>query len=223
MDHSRRSGKVQTNEVRAMEFQELVHKRRMVRHFKPDTVPRDVLLRILEVARHAPSAGFSQGFDFVVLDDAQKLDAFWTVIEHPKFPYAAEDIAGRPPCVVLAISNRSAYLERYSRPDKEKFGLQKAEAWPVSYWDVDTGMAVMLVLLAAVEEGLGAVFFGLPWGVERLMHDLGVPEGCRPIGALSIGYPKAGAPRVGSAFSLRRRTLESMVHFGRWSGDADAT
>lgn len=205
-----------------MEFQKLVHKRRMVRHFKPDSVPREVLLRVLEVARHAPSAGFSQGFEFIVLDEPNQLEAFWTVTEHPEFPYEAGEIAGRPPCIVLPISNRPAYLERYSRPDKERFGLQKAEAWPVPYWDVDTGMAVMLVLLAAVEEGLGALFFGLSWGAEQLMRDLGVPEGCRPIGAVSIGYPMPDAPRLGSAFSLRRRPLESMVHFGRWSGGADA-
>jgi nitroreductase len=204
-----------------MEFQVLVHKRRMVRHFKPMPVPHHVLLRVLEVARHAPSAGFSQGFDFIVLDEPEQLEAFWSVTEHPDFPYTAEDIAARPPCVVLPISNRPAYLERYSRPDKAAFGLQRAEAWPVPYWDVDTGMAVMLVLLAAVEEGVGVLFFGLPWGVERLMQDLGVPEGCRPIGAISFGYQVDDAPRVGSAFSLRRRPLESMVHFGRWSDGLD--
>ncbi len=203
-----------------MEFQELVHKRRMVRHFKPQPVPREVLLRVLEVARHAPSAGFSQGFDFVVLDQPKQLETFWNLTEHPDFPSDAQDIAGRPPCIVLPISNRATYLERYSRPDKAAFGLQKAEAWPVPYWDVDTGMAVMLVLLAAVEEGLGALFFGLPWGSEALMQELGVPEGCHPIGALSFGYPMEGAPRVGSAFSLRRRPLESMVHFDRWADGA---
>ena len=199
-----------------MDFQKLVHKRRMVRHFKPDPLPRDVLMRILEVARHAPSGGFSQGFDFIVLDEPSQLDAFWAVTEHPDFPYEAADTVVRPPCVVLPISNQPAYLERYSRPDKERFGLQKAEAWPVPYWDIDTGMAVMLILLAAVEEGVGALFFGLSWGADTLMRDLGVPEGCRPIGALSLGYEMEDAPRIGSAFSLRRRSLESMVHLGRW-------
>ncbi len=206
-----------------MEFQVLVRKRRMVRHFKPVPVPRDVLMRVLEVARHAPSAGFSQGFDFIVLDESEQLETFWRVTEQPDLRYTAEDVAARPPCVVLPISNRPAYLERYSRPDKAAFGMQKAEAWPVPYWDVDTGMAVMLVLLAAVEEGVGALFFGLPSGVDRLMQDLGVPEGCRPIGAISFGYQMDDAPRLGSGFSLRRRPLESIVHFGRWSVGAGAT
>lgn len=199
-----------------MEFQELVRKRRMVRKFQRRPVPRDVLMRVLEVARHAPSAGFSQGFDFVVLDRPDQVTWFNRVTLHPDFPDdtpSGDEIA---PCLVLAISNRPAYLERYSRPDKERFGLQKAEAWPVPYWDVDTGMAVMLVLLAALEQGLGAVFFGLFWGEEVLLRELGVPEACRPIGVIALGYPHESEQFDASRFAARRRTLEAMLHFGRW-------
>ena len=200
-----------------MEFRDVVRKRRMVHRFDSRPVPQDLLLRVLEVARHAPSAGFSQGFDFLVMDTASQLDHFWNVTEHPKFPYEPDELLARPPCIVLAIANRPAYLERYSRPDKELFGLQEASAWPVPYWDVDTGMAVMLVLLAAVEAGLGAWFFGLSWGEQKLMQDLGVPDGCRPIGAIGLGYAVADPKPRGSAYSLRRRPVESMVHFGRWA------
>ena len=189
----------------------------MVRRFAPEPVSRDVLLRVLEVARHAPSAGFSQGFDFLVLDEPGQLEWFWKVTEHPKFPWEPKDLEDRPPCIVLAISNAPAYLERYSRPDKAPFGLQKADAWPVPYWDVDTGMAVMLVLLAAVEEGLGCVFFGLFWGEQQVLRELGVPEGCRPIGVLALGYPLDKKQPDGSRFSIARRSLDSMVRFGRWS------
>ena len=187
----------------------------MVRQFQPRPVPRDVLLRVLEVARHAPSAGFSQGFDFVVLDEPPQVEWFFNVTNHPQFPYEPDEFAGTQ-CLVLAISNKPAYLERYSRPDKAPFGLQTAEAWPVPYWDVDTGMAVMLILLAAIEEGLGAVFFGLFWGEERLLLELGVPEGCRPIGVIALGYPSDSAAFDAARFASRRRSLESMVRFGRW-------
>ncbi|HET7338395.1 MAG TPA: nitroreductase family protein [Candidatus Dormibacteraeota bacterium] len=199
-----------------MEFQELVRKRRMVRKFQRRPVPRDVLMRVLEVARHAPSAGFSQGFDFVVLDEPEQIDWFVRTTSHPDFPDDAPSTDEIPPCLVLAISNKPAYLERYSRPDKERFGLQKAEAWPAPYWDVDTGMAVMLVLLAALEEGLGALFFGLFWGEDVLMKALGVPEGCRPIGVIALGYPHDSERFDPSRFAARRRSLESMLHFGRW-------
>jgi nitroreductase len=199
-----------------MDFQELVRRRRMIRKFQRRPVPRDVLERVLEVARHAPSAGFSQGFDFVVLDRPDQVAWFNRVTEHPDFPEdvpSGDEIA---PCLVLAISNKPAYLERYSRPDKERFGLQKAEAWPVPYWDVDTGMAVMLILLAALEQSLGAVFFGLFWGEDVLLKELGVPDGCRPIGVIALGYPHSSETFDASRFTARRRSLQSMVHFGRW-------
>lgn len=199
-----------------MEFRELVRRRRMVRQFQPTPIPREVLFHVLEVARHAPSAGFSQGFDFVVLAEPSQVNWFYEVTDHPEFPYEPGERDNAPPCLVLAISNQPAYLERYSRPDKERFGLQTADSWPVPYWDVDTGMAVMLVLLAAVEEKLGAVFFGLFWGEKDLLRKLGVPEGCRPIGVIALGYPIADAKFDPSAFTARRRSLESMVHLGRW-------
>jgi len=188
----------------------------MVRRFQPKPVPRDVLMRVLQVGLHAPSAGFSQGFDFVVLDSAEQVQHFLDVTEHPDFPYEPDEFKDRPPCMVLAISNKPAYLERYSQPDKARFGLQKAEAWPVPYWDVDTGMAVMLILLAAIEEGLGGWLFGLFYGEEALMRELGVPEGCRPIGVVALGYPVEDEAFDASRFTKRRRALESMVHFGRW-------
>jgi nitroreductase len=199
-----------------MEFQELVRRRRMVRRFQPRPVPHEALLRVLEVARHAPSAGFSQGFDFVVLDAPEQIDWFVRSTAHPEFPeydLTAEEI---PPCVVLAISNKPAYLERYSLPDKARFGMQKAEAWPAPYWDIDTGMAVMLILLAAIEEGLGAVFFGISWGEEGLLKELKVPDGCRPIGVVALGYPHESEKFDASRFTARRRSLDSMVHFGGW-------
>lgn len=188
----------------------------MVRRFQARPVPREVLLRVLEVARHAPSAGFSQGFDFVVLDDPKQIAWFIETTAHPDFPEdnpTAEEI---PPCIVLAISNKPAYLERYSRPDKARFGMQKAEAWPAPYWDIDTGMAVMLILLAAIEDGLGAVFFGIAWGEDVLLHELNVPEGCRPIGVIALGYPHVSESFDPARFTARRRRLDSMVHFGGW-------
>lgn len=203
-----------------MEFRDLVLRRRMVREFKPEPVPRETLLQVLEVARHAPSAGFSQGFDFLVLDTEEAIRRFKRITEHPDFPYERIGGPGSPPCLVLALSNRKAYLDRYSLPDKERFGLQGADAWPVPYWDVDTGMAVMLILLAAAEAGLGAWLFGIAWGEAELLRELHVPEGCRPIGVIGLGLPADGETFDAERFRKRRRPLESMVHFGRWQGAA---
>src|SRR5512135_1873979 len=102
-------------------------KRRMVRQFDSRPIPRDVLLHVLEVARHAPSAGFSQGFDFIVLDQPSQVEWFIKTTEHPKFPNEPGEFEHPPACIVLPISNRPAYLQRYSLPDMERFGLQRAE------------------------------------------------------------------------------------------------
>lgn len=199
-----------------MEFQKLVRRRHMVRHFQQKPIPREVLLRVLEVARHAPSGGFSQGVDFLVLDEADQLKRFVELTEHPEFGYLRVGKENSMPCLVLPISNKPAYLERYSRPDKARYRLQTAEAWPVPFWDVDTSLALMLVLLAAVEEGLGAFYFGISWGEAELLRELGVPDGCRPVGALGLGYPLEDVPFDPAPFAERRRTLESMLHFGHW-------
>lgn len=65
-----------------------------------------------------------------------------------------------PACVVLPFANNSLYLDRCAEPDKIQFGMDKEDNWPVPFWTVDTAMAIMLMLLAAVDEGLGAWYLG---------------------------------------------------------------
>lgn len=199
-----------------MDFQDLVKKRRMVRQFEARPVPRDVTLRVLEVARFAPSAGFSQGFEFVVLDEPDQVNRFYEITNHPEFPWEPDELEHRAPCLVLVLSNKKAYLDRYSLPDKARFGLQKAEAWPVPFWDIDTAMAAMLILLAAIEEGLGALYFGVNWGQQDLLQALGVPADCNMIGLIALGYPLQPEVVTRPPNRPKRRPLESMVHFGRW-------
>jgi len=201
-----------------VEFREVVRRRRMVRHFDSRPIPEDVLARVLEVARHAPSAGFSQGFDFVVLTKPQELDWFVRTTTDPADPdpYPGRDPVPMPPCIVLPYSNKRAYLDRYSQPDKIQFGLDKEESWPVPFWTVDTAMAMLLILLAAVDEGLGAWYFGLTAGEEEIKRHLGVPADNKLLGPIAIGYPSAEDRPSGSALSRRRRAFESMFHFGRW-------
>ena len=138
-----------------MEFRELLRRRRMVRKFEPRPVPDDVLRRVLEAARHAPSAGFSQGFDFVVLTTKDELDWFYRTTDDPTDPdpYPGREAEAAPACIVLPYADKRAYLERYSQPDKIEFGMDREEAWPVPFWTVDTAMAMMLILLAAWMRG----------------------------------------------------------------------
>ncbi len=87
------------------------------------------------------------------------------------------------------------------------------------YWDIDTGFTALLMLLAAVDEGLGALFFGIPPDQIGEFRELyGVPGNYLPIGAVAIGHPDPAADQGGSAKVIKRRSLDELVHRGRWGG-----
>ena len=197
-----------------MELREVVRRRRMVRRFDPRPLPAEVLDRILHSAARAPSAGFSQGLDLLVLEGRDAVRGFWQATADPRFatPYSNAE----PPAIVLVLSDRQAYLDRYAAPDKAGLGMDVEEGWPVPYWDMDAAMAVMLMLLTAVDEGVGAWWFGVFHGAAALLRDLGVPEGRRLVGAVALGYPAADDRPGGSARSRPRRPLDQVVHRGRW-------
>jgi nitroreductase len=197
-----------------MEFKRVVRRRRMVREFAPDPVPRAVLERVLEAGLHAPSAGFAQGLELIVLDRPDQIEDFWRITD----PWARKATAqrGGPPVVVIPIGNVHTYFARYSEPDKQGLGMDVEGGWPVPYWDLDAAMSVMLILLSAVDEGLGGWYFGIFHGEADLMQHLGVPEGLRPIGALGLGYPSERERRRGSGLWRDRKRLEDALHVGRW-------
>jgi nitroreductase len=199
-----------------MEFREVVRRRRMVRRFDGRQPPRRLVDAVLETVLHAPSAGFAQGVDLVVLDGAEQVDWFWRVTTDPARWSEPLGLRARAPVVVLVLSGRQAYLDRYAEPDKAGLGLDVEAGWPVPYWDLDAAMAAMLVLLAAVDAGLGGWFFGVFHGERRLLGELGVPAGHRLVGAVALGYPAPGERPAGSILRRRRRTLDQVVHRGRW-------
>jgi nitroreductase len=199
-----------------MEFREVVRRRRMVRDYDPDRpVPDDVRDRLLEHAIRAPSAGFSQGWAFLVLETAEERDRFWTATTDEGAPDGWLTRMRRAPLLVVPLSHKAAYLERYAEADKG--WTDRAEArWPVPYWDIDTGMASLLMLLTAVDEGLAACFFGVPpQRMGEFREAFGVPAAYTPIGCISVGYEGAEDKR---SPSLRRgqRGVAEVVHRGRW-------
>ncbi|GAA4287014.1 nitroreductase family protein [Georgenia daeguensis] len=201
-----------------MDFQDVVRRRRMVRRYSPEPVAPRSVDRLVRNAVRAPSAGFSQGWGFLVLDRPEDVARFWEAATPPAR-------AARPdrwlrgmrtaPVVIVPFSSEAAYRRRYGEADKAR---ADDAGWGVPYWHVDAGMAALLILQTAVDEGLGACFFGVPPGrVAPLRAAFGVPEDHAPVGALTVGHPAPDERPGGSAVRRPRRPLEDVVHRGRWT------
>jgi nitroreductase len=200
-----------------MQFQDVVLRRNMVRDFSEEPVAGPLLHQLMANATRGPSAGFSQGFAFVVLTDPGQRRLFWETTSGPEWRGESESVAlTRAPVVVLPLAHKQAYLDRYALPDKAHTPLSMEAHWPAPYWDIDTGFGVLLILLSAVDLGLGALFFGIFQGAQALMDALGVPEGYRPIGGIAVGHPTHSA-RSRPELPTGRRPLDDVVKWERWS------
>jgi nitroreductase len=197
-----------------MEFRDVIRRRRMVRSYDTSRpVPRETVDLIVATGLRAPSGGFTQGWGFLVLDTAEDVRRFRDAVRPDSDAanwYAATFDA---PVVVVAHSNKDAYLNRYAQPDKG-FTDRSDSWWPAPFWDIDTGFAAMLMLLAAVDEGLGACFFGLPKEkIDNYRAAFGVPDTHWPIGAMTFGYSEEKPVDL----RARRKGTDEVVHRGHWA------
>jgi nitroreductase len=188
----------------------------MVRRFDHRPVPREVVDRILEAGRRGPSAGFAQGIDFLVLDMPETVRTFWETTRDPDLGWGPDTVQLGPPVLILPLPDPRRYLERYAQPDKIAFGMDRESNWPVPFWEIDAAMAAMLILLAAVNEGLGGWFFGITHGERQLLDRFGVPEHLRTIGIVGLGYRADDEEPSGSWMKSRRRPFEDQVHRNGW-------
>ena len=197
-----------------MEFEEVVRRRRMVRNFSDHPVAGDVLDRVLANALRAPSAGYTQGWAFLVLDGPEETERFWAATfesDEARRRFRWQGLFNAP-VIIVALSHKDAYLDRYAEPDKG-WTDRDERRWPVAYWDVDAGFASMLMLLTAVDEGLGALFFGV-FEVDRFRAEFGVPEAYTPVGAVAIGHALSDEPSP--SLARGRRPSDEVVHRGGW-------
>ena len=196
-----------------MEFDKVVRKRKMVRNFKREPVNLEKVQRILELAQRAPSAGFSQGWAYVVVtqpDLRRKIgllqgeDDFYAK-RHHKF------VSEAPVLIVACVSER-LYHERYHEPDKIREDGNEID-WPVPFWYFDLGCACMLIFLAAVNEGLATAFTGI-YRTKEMSELLRIPPHFQPVGVISIGYPDRD---VKSPSLMRgRRPAHEVIHYEHW-------
>jgi nitroreductase len=169
-------------------------------------------------ALRAPSAGFTQGTELLVLQGADQTSRYWDAC----FP--AAERSGfrwpgvlRAPLLLVVFAGAEAYLDRYSEPDKGRIGGNRAvrdpSRWPAAYWDIDAAFASLLALLTAVDAGLGALFFAVA-RPDALRAEFGIPERFSPVGTVAVGFPLPDEPS--SSLARGRRPQEEVVHRGQW-------
>jgi nitroreductase len=204
------------------EFAEVVRSRRMTRAFDDRPLDAGLLDRLVDLASRSPSAGKTQGWHLVVLEGEQT-EIFWDAtlpaVNRESFRWQR---LLRAPVIALPLADAKAYVDRYAEPDKAQTGLGAGPgAWPVPYWTIDTSMAVMTLLLAVEDVGLGALFFGVFRGERELRQQLGIPPGLELLGAIAIGHRapvSADDPSTGPGRSAGRgrRGPRQIIHRGRW-------
>ena len=111
------------------------------------------------------------------------------------------------PVLVVATTSPAAYVTRYAAPDKAGRVAAAAgaprlgdapEQWPVPFWFVDGGMALMGLLLAATEAGLGACLFGVFEHEAAVREAFGIPAERRLLATVALGHPAPDRPSASS-------------------------
>lgn len=197
----------------------------MTRAFRREPLASGTIERLVDLASRAPSAGKTQGWHLVVLegDDTAR---FWdvTLPEERRSTFRWQRLLDAP-VIALPFADPEAYVTRYAEPDKAATGLgESVDAWTTPYWTVDASMALMTFLLAAEDEGLGALLFGVFRGETELRSELGIPPHLQLLGAVALGLAADTGPEAsasgdggsGRSASRRRRPPSEIVHRGRF-------
>jgi nitroreductase len=196
-----------------MDFTEVVRKRRMVRHFTAEPVAPEAIERIVALARQAPSAGFTQGQSFIVVTRPELRQALARLCGEEGYVSGGfHPFISGAPVLVVPCTSEAAYHRRYQEGDKIRPDGTEI-VWPVPYWHMDIGCAVMVLLLAVVDEGLAAGFAGAH-DLDAVRTLLGIPAEVTPVGVIPIGHP---APDVPSPSLKRGRKADAeYIHHERW-------
>jgi nitroreductase len=193
----------------------------MVRHYDPDPIPHETIDRIVRTVRHAPSGGFSQGQRLVVVTEPETRAAIGRLLDEDEWlAEGLEPWLSQAPVHVIVCTREQDYHDRYNRPDKLAATGGVEVEWPAPYWFVDAGAAMMLLLLAAIEEGLAAGVYGVDVAeMASFKQLLGIPDDLAVVAGVTIGRrrpdPKSAA--ISSRSTQRRRGLDEVVRWERWS------
>jgi len=197
-----------------MDFAEVLRRRKAVRNYLEEPLARETLERIVSRGRRVPSGGFSQGLRLLVVTEEETRRRIAELADEQEYVEMGFDPwISRAPAHIVIGTREDDYHDRYRQPDKLQEDGSEIH-WPVPYWHVDAGAAMMLLMLAAVDEGLAAGVFGvLDWG--PIWELLGIPEDVLPVAIVTVGK---GAPETNERTSRRRgwKPIDEVVRWERW-------
>jgi nitroreductase len=185
----------------------------MVRNFADKPIAPETVKRIVELTRHAPSAGFTQGQSFVVVTQPELRKAIADTCQEEEYVKSGFDpFISKAPVLLIPCTSENAYHRRYQQPDKVNEEGNEIE-WPVPYWFMDIGCAVMIALLAAIDEGLVTAFVGSK-DLKKLRSLLNMPDEIHPVGVIAVGYRAEDVPSP--SLKRGRKADEEYVHYESW-------
>ena len=187
-----------------MEFAKVVQKRRMIRAFQSRPVPEEKIRRILQLAQHYPSAGFSQGVAFILVTEPDRIRRLREI----------NRLRGDASVLIVPCVSEKLYHDRYHEADKLRPDGTEID-WPVPYWYFDAGCASLLILLATVDEGLAAYLQGA-FRPDLLRQELVIPDHFVPVGVISIGYPDLEKHVPSPSLNRGRRLSSQVIHNQHW-------
>jgi len=179
-----------------MDLFEAIRNRRSVRAFKPDPVSDELLTKILDAARWAPSAGNCQPSDFIIVKDPEVKRELCVAALYQEFIEEA-------PVNLVVCANEERSAGTYGNRGRKMYCL------------LDAAAAIQNLLLAVHALGLGACWVSA-FRNEEVTKVLNLPERVRPIAIIPVGYP-AEKP-----LPTNRIPLEELVHRERYEPERES-
>jgi nitroreductase len=198
-----------------MEFDLVLRKRRNVYGFQDRPIAEAVLNRILENARHVPSAGFTQDFDLVVVRNAEKRVNLAKAANEKEYAIYGGVVAGfieKAPVVVVPCGNKLRFESKYGSPAEKNARLP--------WWLTDCAFSSLALILSAVQEGLAASFIGaIDDGLVAKTLNLPGDGSVIPLAIVPMGYRHPKEQRFSSEMRRRVKTLRTstnQIHWDEW-------
>ena len=173
-------------------FDDIIKKRKMIRLYIQDKpIPQQIVDKLITNAHRAPSAGHTQVQEFIIVQDPLIKKKLGEAALNQEQIYDA-------PLSIVVCANTSRSVNRYGKRGREFYSI------------IDGAFASMLILLTAVNEGIGACFVGA-FLDEKVSEILELPEYVKPIGIIALGFPAEDPGK------FKRIDISKLVHYEKYS------